>query len=45
MKNTLTETKSNLQEINSGVENKISNLEYKEARNTQKEQQKEKYSK
>ena len=40
MKNTLTEIKNNLQGIHSRVEkakNQISNLEYKEAKNTQKE--------
>ena len=45
MKDTLTEIKNNLQGINSRVhdaENQISNLEYKEAKNTQSEQQKEK---
>ena len=45
MKETLTEMKSNLQESNSRVDkagNQISDLEYKEAKNTQLEQQKEK---
>ena len=45
MKDTLTEMKNNLQGINSRVyeaKNQISNLEYKEAKNTQSEQQKEK---
>ena len=45
MKDTLSEMKNNLQEINSRVdkaEKQISNLEYKEAKNTQSEQQKEK---
>ena len=45
MKDTLTEMKNSLQEKNSRVDkakNQISNLEYKEAKNTQSEQQKEK---
>ena len=45
MKDTLTEMKNNLQGINSKVdeaENQISDLECKEAKNTQSEQQKEK---
>ena len=45
MKDTLTEMKNPLQGINSTVdeaENQISNLEYKAAKNTQSEQQKQK---
>ena len=45
MKNTLTEMKNDLQRINSRVDeakNPISDLEYKEAKSTQSEQQKEK---
>ena len=45
IKDTLTEMKNNLQGINSRVheaENQISDLEYKETKNTQSEQQKEK---
>ena len=45
MKNTLTEIKNNLHGINSRkdeAKNQISDLEYKEAKNTQSEQQKEK---
>ena len=45
MKDTLTEMKNNLQGLNSKVDedkNQISDLEYKEAKNTQSEQQKEK---
>ena len=48
MKDTLIEIKNNLQGINSRVdeaENQISNLEYKAAKNTQSEQQKQKESK
>ena len=48
MKYTLTELKSNLQGINSRInkaENQISKLEYMEAKNTQSEQQKEKWIK
>ena len=44
MKDTLTEMKNNLQGISSRVdeaENQISDLEYKEAENTQSEQQEE----
>ena len=45
IKATLTEMKNNLQGINSRVyeaKNQISNLEYKEAKNTQSEQQEKK---
>ena len=45
MEDTLTEMKNNLQGISSRTdetENQISNLEYKEAKNTQSEQQNEK---
>ena len=45
MKTALIEIKNNLQGINSRVdeaENQISNLEYKEAKNNQSEQQEEK---
>ena len=45
MKDTLTEMKNNLQGINSGVDeaqDQISDLEYKETKSTQSEQQKEK---
>ena len=45
MKDTLTEMNNNLQGINSRVDeakNQISNLEYKEAKDTQSDQQKEK---
>ena len=45
MKDTQTGMKNNLHEINSRVDeanNQISNLEYKEAKSTQSEQQKEK---
>ena len=45
MKDTLTEMKNNLQGINSRVdeaENQISDLEYKETKISQSEQQKEK---
>ena len=45
MKFTLNERKKNLQEINSGVDeakNQISDLEHKEAKNIQSEQQEEK---
>ena len=48
MKNTLTERKNNLQGINSRVDeakNQISDLEYKEEKNTQPEQQKKTESK
>ena len=44
MKDTITEMKNNLQGINSTVDeakNQISNLEYKEAKNTQSEEKKE----
>ena len=45
MKDTLTETKNNLQGNNSRVDevvNQISNLEYKQAKNNQSEQQEKK---
>ena len=45
MKDKLTEMETNLQGINSRVDeakNQISNLEYKEAKDTQSDQQKEK---
>ena len=48
MKNTITKVKITLQGINSTIgeaQNPISGLEYKEAENTQSEQQKEKESK
>ena len=48
MKDILTEMKNNLQGINSRVDeakNQHTSLEYKEAKNTQSEQQKEKYIK
>ena len=45
MKNTLTEIKTNLQRINSGIdeaENQIGDLEYNEAKNIQSTQKKKK---
>ena len=46
MKDMLIEMKSNLQKINSRIDdakNQISDVEYKEAKNTQSGQQKEKF--
>ena len=42
MKNTLIEIKNNLQGNNSRVENQINDLEHKEAKNNQSEQQEDK---